>query len=108
MRKGKGEVLKLYIKSFIVGDRIIKSALICDISVPTIFKCRHRIVASLQNQQSEIVLEGNVESHNVFFPYSQKEMRHIDRKLRKRGKGMFVLKKGGISDENLQLLLVKI
>ena len=108
MRKGKGELLKLYMKSFIAGDSIRKSTLFCDISIPTSFKWRHRILASLQNQQSKIVLDGIVESDDVFFPYSQKGQRNIDRKPRKRGKGMFDPKKRGISDENLPLLLAKI
>ena len=108
MRKGKGELLKLYMKSFIAGDSIRKSVLICDLSIPTSFKWRHRILASLQNQQSKIVLDGIVESDDVFLPYSQKGKRNIDRKPRKRGKGMFDPKKRGISDENLPLLLAKI
>ena len=108
MRKGKGELLKLYMKSFIAGDSIRKSVLICDLSIPTSFKWRHRILASLQNQQSKIVLDGIVESDDVFLPYSQKGKRNIDRKPRKRRNGMFDSKKRGVSDENLPLLLAKI
>jgi transposase-like protein len=105
MRKGKGELLKLYMKSFIAGDSIRKSALICDISIPTSFKWRHRILASLQTQQSKVVLEGIVESDDVFLPYSQKGQRNIDRKPRKRGKGMFDAKKRGITDEKVAIII---
>ena len=100
--------MKLYMKSFIAGDSIRKSVLICDLSIPTSFKWRHRILASLQNQQSKIVLDGIVESDDVFLPYSQKGQRNIDRKPRKRRNGMFDSKKRGVSDENLPLLLAKI
>jgi transposase-like protein len=105
MRKGKGELLKLYMKSFIAGDSIRKSASICEISVPTSFKWRHRILAALQTQQSKIVLEGIVESDDVFLPYSQKGQRNIDRKPRKRGKGMFDVKKRGITDEKVAIIV---
>jgi transposase-like protein len=105
MRKGKGELLKLYMKSFIAGDSIRKSALICKITVPTAFKWRHRILAALQTQQTKVVLDGIVESDDVFLPYSQKGQRNLDRKPRKRGKGIFEPKKRGISDEKVAIII---
>lgn len=33
---------------------------------------RHRILASLQNQQSKIVLDGIVESGGIFYPFRKK------------------------------------
>jgi transposase-like protein len=105
MRKGKGELLKLYMKSFIAGDSIRKSALVCKITVPTSFKWRHRILAALQTQQTKMVLDGIVESDDVFLPYSQKGQRNLDRAPRKRGKGVFEPKKRGITDEKVAIIL---
>lgn len=105
MRKGKGGLLKLYMKSLLGGDSIRKSAGICKIAVPTSFKWRHRILAALQTEQTKVILDGIVESDDVFLPYSQKGQRNIERKPRKRGKGVFDPKKRGISDEKVAIII---
>ena len=105
MRKGKGELLKLYLKSFIAGDSIRKSAQMCDITFQTSFRWRHRILASLEMQQSNTVLDGIVESDDVFVTYSQKGQRNLIRQPRKRGKGIFEVKKRGISEEKVAIVI---
>jgi transposase-like protein len=105
MRKGKGELMKLYLKSFIAGDSIRKSAQKCDITIQTSFRWRHRILAALEMQQSNTLLEGIVESDDVFVPYSQKGQRNLDREPRKRGKGVFEAKKRGISEEQVAIVI---
>ncbi|MBL0025498.1 MAG: IS1595 family transposase [Saprospiraceae bacterium] len=105
MRKGKGELLKLYMKSLLGGDSIRKSASKCKIAVPTSFQWRHRILAALQTQQTKVILDGIVESDDIFLPYSQKGQRNIERKPRKRGKGIFEPKKRGISDEKVAIII---
>lgn len=105
MRKGKGELLKLYMKSLLSGDSIRKSAGKCKIAVPTSFKWRHRILAALQTEQTKIVLDGIVESDDVFLPYSQKGQKNIERKPKERGKGIFEPRKRGISDEKVSIII---
>jgi transposase-like protein len=105
MKKGKGELLKLYMKSFISGDSLRKSAKECSITLQTSFNWRHRILAALQTQQSKIILDGIVESDDVFVPFSQKGQRNLDRAPRKRGQGIFETKKRGISDDKVAIII---
>jgi hypothetical protein len=61
------------------------------ISLPTSFKWRHRILAALESSQNQVVLKGIVESDDMFITYSQKGQRNLDREPRKRGKGMLTV-----------------
>jgi transposase-like protein len=105
LRKGRGETLKLYLKSFLAGDSLRKSAQICQISIPTSFNWRHRILAALQKQQDHTVLEGIVESDDVFIDYSEKGQRKLNRPPRKRGKSVHVKKKKGINDDKVAIIV---
>lgn len=105
MRKGKGEKMKLYMKHFIAGKSLRDCAELCEISLPTSFAWRHRILASLQEQQNQTLLKGIVESDDIFITYSQKGQRNLDRAPRKRGKGVFEVKKRGISEEKVAIIV---
>lgn len=105
LKKGKGEKLKLYLRHFIAGKSIRYCATACEISVPTSFNWRHRILAALQKQQELTVLEGIVESDDVFLAYSQKGQKNLTRPARKRGKGALEPKKRGISDEKVAVII---
>ncbi len=88
----------------------------------TSFKWRHRILAALESSQNQIVLKGIVESDDMFFTYSQKGQRNLDRTPRKRGisqdkvavivskdrkvsKNLKVATRGRISTNDLEQLL---
>jgi transposase-like protein len=105
MRKGKGEHMKIYMKHFIAGKSLRECAKQAEISLPTSFKWRHRILAALESSQNQVVLKGIIESDDMFFTYSQKGQHDLDREPRKRGKGMFEPKKRGISDEKVAVIV---
>ena len=105
MRKGKGEQMKQYMKSFISGKSLRDSAKDAEISLPTSFKWRHRILGALESTQNQTILKGIVESDDMFLPYSQKGQRNLDRPARKRGKGVFEAKKRGISNEKVAVVI---
>jgi len=105
MRKGKGETMKLYMKQFIAGKSLRECARIAQISLPTSFKWRHRILAALESAQNQTILKGIVESDDLFITYSQKGERNLDRAPRKRGKGMFESKKRGITDQKVAIVV---
>ena len=104
-RKGKGELLKLYLRHFLTAKSIRYCAAACGITVATSFKWRHRILSALQKQQDSKVLEGIVESDDVFVAYSQKGQRNLERPGKKRGKGMFEPKSRGISDQKVAIII---
>ena len=105
MRKGKGEHMKVYMKHFIAGESLRVCAKYAEISLPTSFKWRHRILAALESSQNQVVLKGIVESDDMFMTYSQKGQRNLDRAPRKRGKGMFEPKKRGISQDKVAVIV---
>jgi transposase-like protein len=105
MRKGKGEHMKVYMKHFLAGKSLRECAKQAEISLPTSFKWRHRILAALESSQNQILLKGIIESDDMFFTYSQKGQRNLDREPRKRGKGMFEPKKRGISDDKVAVIV---
>jgi transposase-like protein len=105
MRKGKGERMKVYMRYFIAGESLRSCAKHAEISLPTSFKWRHRILAALESSQNQVILKGIVESYDLFIAYSQKGQRNLDRAPRKRGKGMFEPKKRGISDEKVAVVV---
>lgn len=97
--------MKLYMKHFIAGKSLRECAKQCNISLPSSFKWRHRILAALQAQQNQTILKGIVESDDIFIAYSQKGQRKLDRAPRKRGKGMFEPKTRGISDDKVAIIV---
>jgi transposase-like protein len=105
MRKGKGERMKVYMRHFMAGESLRTCAKHAEISLPTSFKWRHRILAALELSQNQVILRGIVESDDLFIAYSQKGQRNLDRAPRKRGKGMFEPKKRGISDEKVAVVV---
>lgn len=105
MRKGKGERMKFYMKNFLAGKSLRECAKESEISLPTSFKWRHRILAALESSQNQVMLNGIVESDDLFITYSQKGQRNLGREPRKRGKGMFESKKRGISDEKVAVVV---
>jgi len=101
----KPEKMRQYLYLFLSGKSIRYCATECGISVPTSFTWRHRILAALEQQQNKTVLEGIVESDDVFITYSQKGQRKLDRPGRKRGKGVFEARKRGISNEKVAVVI---
>lgn len=65
-----------------------KCASICDINLHTAFNWRHKILDALQNMQSEVKLNGVIQSDETYFPLSFKgHHKHftLPRSSRKRG-----------------------
>ena len=101
----KPELLKNYARHMFEGHSIKKCAELTGIAYQTAFDWRHKILAGLAKQQEHTVLSGICESDDVFITYSEKGNKHLTRKPRKRGKGIFEPKKQGISDEKVAVLI---
>ena len=83
-------VWEKYIGCMMHGFSVRKSADICGIHRNTSFAWRHKILGSLQNMASSVVLNGIVEADETFFPLSYKGNHTKDgfvmpRKAHKRG-----------------------
>ncbi|MPB26169.1 IS1595 family transposase, partial [Campylobacter coli] len=63
---------KLYIHCMIEKYSLRKTAKICNISLPTAFAWRHKILDALQIMMSEVELNGIVEADETFIPLSFK------------------------------------
>jgi len=63
---------KKYCECFLHKFPLRKCAEICDISLETSFRWRHKILDALQNMQNDITLKGIVESDETFFALSFK------------------------------------
>ena len=61
-----------YIQCMIEKYSLRKTADICDISLPTAFAWRHKILDALQKMHDEVKLDGVVEADETFFPLSFK------------------------------------
>ncbi|MFL1707540.1 IS1595 family transposase [Campylobacter sp. MOP7] len=61
-----------YIHCMIEKYSLRKTAEICDISLPTAFAWRHKILDALQKMQDEVKLDGIVEADETFMPISFK------------------------------------
>lgn len=61
-----------YIGLMLQGASLAKCAKACDISIPTAFKWRHKILAVLQRDQDDRKLNGIVETDDMFISISYK------------------------------------
>ena len=64
---------KLYIHCMIEKYSLRKTAQICDISLPTAFVWRYKILDALKTMMSEVELNGVVEADETFMPLSLKD-----------------------------------
>ena len=67
------------------GYSIRKSAKETGISIQTSFDWRHKLLTSFSSVSAE-EFQGIVESDDLFFAFSEKGNRHLDRKPRKQAK----------------------
>lgn len=83
------ETWKKYCECFLDKKSLRRCAEICDISLETAFRWRHKILDALQNMQSNITLKGVIESDETFFALSfkgtKKENFSIPRETHNRG-----------------------
>lgn len=105
MHKGKGEVMKTYMRLLIAKKSIRYCAKECNVSIPTSFEWRHKILSAITHYQDNTILSGIVESDDVFIRYSQKGQRDLDRPARKRGRGVFEKRRQGITDEQVAIII---
>jgi transposase-like protein len=96
----KKDKINRYLYCLLSGYSIRKSAKETGISLQTSFDWRHKLLTSFSSVSVE-EFEGIVESDDLFFPYSEKGNRKLDRKLRKRGEKA---SKRGISDEKVAVV----
>ena len=80
----KKEKLNKYLYCLLSGYSIRKSAKETRISIQTSFDWRHKLLTSFSSISVE-EFQGIVESDDLFFAYSEKGNRHLDRKPKKRG-----------------------
>ncbi|MBR3665524.1 MAG: IS1595 family transposase [Desulfovibrio sp.] len=92
------DVWRLYVKCMIEKKSIRKCARICDISIPTSFLWRHKILDALQNMMNEVKLNGVVEADETFTAISYKGNETKGRKPHKRGTKA---EKPGLSEEKV-------
>ena len=104
-RLKKKELFKMYIPQLLSGHSIRKCAKETGISLQTSFDWRHKILSSFNKHQKEVVLSGICESDDVYFTFSNKGERNLNRPARKRGKGIFEVKKRGINEDKLAVLI---
>jgi len=102
--KKKG-LLKTYLIHFFAGKSLRECAHDTGISLQTSFDWRHKILAAFEHQQDITTFSGICESDDVFFRYSEKGNKHLDREPRKRGKGVFEKRKAGINDDHLSVII---
>mgnify|MGYP000564573694 CR=1 FL=1 len=96
----KKDKLNRYLYCLLSGYSIRKSAKETEISIQTSFDWRHKLLTSFSSVSVE-EFQGIVESDDLFFAYSEKGNRHLDRKPKKRGEKA---SKVGISDEKVAVV----
>ena len=96
----KKDKLNRYLYCLLSGYSIRKSAKETGISIQTSFDWRHKLLTSFSSVSAE-EFQGIVESDDLFFAYSEKGSRHLDRKPKKRGEKA---SKAGISDEKVAVV----
>jgi len=96
----KKEKLNCYLHCLLSGYSIRKSAKETEISIQTSFDWRHKLLTSFSSISVE-EFHGIVESDDLFFAYSEKGNRHLDRKPKRRGEKA---SKAGISDEKVAVV----
>ena len=97
----KGHLWKTYIKHMFEGNSIAECAKLTGISIQTSFDWRHKVLSSLQSLSPE-GFEGISESDDIFFNYSEKGSKSLNRKPRKRGNHGI---RQGISDDKVAVIL---
>ena len=97
--KKKDKVSK-YLYCLLSGYSIRKSARETGISIQTSFDWRHKLLTSFGSAVVE-EFKGILESDDLFFPYSEKGNRNLERPARKRGSKAA---KAGISDEKVAVI----
>ncbi len=101
----KKALLKTYLIHFFAGKSLRECARETGISQQTSFDWRHKILAAFQHQQDSTTFSGICESDDVFFRFSEKGKKHLDRKARKRGQGVFEIRKRGINEDHLAVII---
>ena len=96
----KKDKIHQYLFCLLSGYSIRRSAKETGISIQTSFDWRHKLLTSF-NSVSPTEFEGILESDDLFFAYSQKGERNLDRPSRKRGGRA---SKAGISDEKVAVI----
>jgi len=96
----KKEKLNKYLYCLLSGYSIRKSAKETGISIQTSFDWRHKLLTSFSSVSVE-EFQGIVESDDLFFSYSEKGNRNLERRPKKRGEKA---SKAGISDEKVAVV----
>ena len=96
----KKDKLNKYLYCLLSGYSIRKSAKETGISIQTSFDWRHKLITSFSSVSVE-GFEGIVESDDMFFSYSEKGNRNLDRKPKQRGEKAG---KAGISDKKVAVV----
>jgi transposase-like protein len=97
----KRHLWKTYIKHMFEGHSIARCAELTGISIQTSFDWRHKVLSSLQSLSPE-KFDGISESDDIFFNYSEKGSKWLNRKPRKRGNQGI---RQGISDDKVAVIL---
>lgn len=97
----KGHLWKTYIKHMFEGHSIARCAGLTGISIQTSFDWRHKVLSSLQSLSPE-KFDGISESDDIFFNYSEKGSKSLNRKPRKRGNHGI---SQGISNDKVAVIL---
>lgn len=97
----KRHLWKTYIKHMFEGHSIARCAELTGISIQTSFDWRHKVLSSLQSLSPE-KFDGISESDDIFFNYSEKGSKSLNRKPRKRGNHGI---RQGISDDKVAVIL---
>lgn len=96
----KRDKVHRYLYCLLSGYSIRKSAKETGISIQTSFDWRHKLLTSFSSVSVE-EFQGIVESDDLFFAYSEKGNRNLDREPRKRGEKA---SKAGISNEKVAVI----
>lgn len=96
----KKDKVNRYLYCLLSGYSIRKSAKETGISIQTSFDWRHKLLASFSSVSIK-EFQGIVESDDLFFAYSEKGNRHLERKSKKRGEKA---SKAGISDQKVAVI----
>ena len=96
----KKDKLNKYLYCLLSGYSIRKSAKETGISLQTSFNWHHKLLTSFSSVSVE-GFQGIVESDDLFFAYSEKGNRNLDREPKKRGEKAG---KAGISDEKVAVV----
>lgn len=96
----KKDKLNRYLYCLLSGYSIRKSAKETGISIQTSFDWRHKLLTSFSGVSVD-EFKGIVESDDLFFAYSEKGNRQLERKPKKRGEKA---SKAGISDEKVAVI----